>query len=172
MIIMKRGVASLVLGATIILGLVGCSESAKPVQEVSKIEIFKKSEAELREDYLSLVKSENEKSAQAMRNVSKLFDKLTLHPELLQNARFQSDLEKEYKVVENTYFKLKMYKELDIPSDLLKGHRDLLTGYEYCYNGNNLTWDGVLESNPQKIRDGADLISQGVPYIRLSGLDN
>ncbi|QIW89760.1 putative signal peptide-containing lipoprotein [Bacillus phage Izhevsk] len=169
---MNRGVASLVLGATIMLGLVGCSESAKPVQEVAKFETFKKSEAELREDYLSLVKEENTKSAQAMRNVSKLFERATMHPELFHNPRFQSDLEKEYKVVEDTYFKLKMYKELDIPSDLLKGHRDLLTGYEYCYNGNNLTWDGVLESNSQKIKDGADLIRQGVPYITLSGLDN
>lgn len=168
---MKRGMTSLVLGGMLIFGMVGCSDSARPVQEVSEMKVVKKSESELKEDYMKFITEQNSKAQTSMNNVARLFDKATMHPELLSNEGFQADLEKEYDEVGDVYFALKMYKEADVPQELLFDHQDLILGYEKCYNGNNLTFDGVKELNTKKMKDGARLIGEGASYVRNSGLD-
>ncbi|UGO50952.1 hypothetical protein PQE70_gp099 [Bacillus phage vB_BanS_Nate] len=171
MIIMKRGITSLVLGGMIITGMMGCSNSAKPVQQVSEMEVVEKSQEELKVEYLEVVKEQNGRAEVAMKKIKSLFDKATLHPELFKDEGFKSDLENEYDVIEDVYFILKLYRETDIPTELYYNHLDLVKGYEYCYNGNNLTWDGINELNTQKMKAGAEKLSIGAQYVRDSGLD-
>ncbi|UUV46314.1 hypothetical protein [Bacillus phage vB_BanS-Thrax2] len=168
---MKRYITSLMLGGMIIAGMTGCSDSAKPVQKVSEMEVVKKSQEELKVEYLEMVKEQNGVAETAMWNIKSLFDKATLHPELFKDEGFKEDLKKEYEVIEDVYFVFKLYKEDDVPVELLYNHQDLLKGYEYCYNGNNLTWDGINELNTQKMKEGAETIRVGAQYVRDSGLD-
>lgn len=167
---MKRSLVGLVLGAVLITGMVGCSETAKPVHEVAQVKV--KSEEEKKTEYLEFVKQENDKAEEALNEITRLFDKARLHPDLFQSKFFVNDLEVQYEKIENIYFRLKLYKETEIPKDLLNSHNTLVEAYQNCYNGNNFVLDGINERNPEKMKQGADLMRDGAYLMRVSGLDN
>jgi len=166
---MKLRLASLVFGALLITGMVGCSETAKPVEKPVKIET--KSEEQLTQEYMTVVKEVNTKSITAFNNIKDIMDRATANPNLFDNEQWRNELKNEYNVIEDSYFTLKRYKELDIPFDLLNGHRLLLSGYENAFNGNNYVYDGIKEHNKEKMQYGVTLMKEGAFDMRASGLD-
>lgn len=166
---MKRRLVGLVFGALLITGMVGCSETAKPVEKEVKVEV--KSEQQLEKEYLNVVKEVNTNGITAFNNIGKIMERATANPNLFNDSKWLEELKNEHKVIENCYFKLKLYKAVDVPFELLNGHRLLLSGYENAFNGNNYIYDGIKENNPEKMKHGVELMKEGSFDMRASELD-
>ncbi|UUV46062.1 hypothetical protein [Bacillus phage vB_BanS-Thrax1] len=163
-----------VLVLTIAGGIVGCSSTAEKVQDKPKAEpkVEQKSEPvvdmqavqkQRAVNYLNAVSNATTNSGKVTPNISALFQKASMHPQLLANPDWKSDLAKEYDKIEADYNTVKNYK--DVPEQYQNTHNLLLQGYDYFMQSKVKIMEAIEEVNADKMQEGLDLIGKSTEFI-------
>lgn len=173
---MKRGLASLVLGGSLLLGMVGCSETADKTTDKPKVVENKVDEKALAKkmesDYLQVVYEANSSSETASKDMQRLFEKASLHPELLLHEGWKYDLNKAYEQMQKNYDKVRNYP--NVPDKYKEAHANLLQGYDYLMQSQPKIMEGVNNMDADKMSEGIELIQKSKEYVNkfTTGITN
>jgi len=167
--ISKTALAILLAG-----GIVGCSQKAEPVEKPKaepKVEQVEKVDTKAVENqrtvnYLTAVSNSTTNSGKVAKEIGALFQKASMHPQLLKNEDWKSDLSKEYDRVQADYDTVKGYR--DVPEQYANAHKTLLQGYDYFMQSRVKIMEAVNEINADKMQEGLDLIGKSTEYITKS----
>lgn len=174
MITMLSKLSKTVLALTIAGGIVGCSSTAEKVQDKPKAEpkVEQKSEpvVDMKAvnkqrvlNYLNAVSNATTNTGKTAPNIGKLFEKASMHPQLLANPDWRADLAREYDKIEADYNSVKSYS--DVPEQYQNTHNLLLQGYDYFMQSKVKIMEAINELNADKMQEGLDLVGKSTEFI-------
>ncbi|QOV08377.1 signal peptide-containing lipoprotein [Bacillus phage Kirov] len=152
-------------------GIVGCSQKAEPVEKPKaepKVEQVdtKAVEKQRTINYLTAVSNSTTNSGKVAKEIGALFQKASMHPQLIMNPDWKSDVAKEYDKIQADYDSVKSYR--DVPSQYANTHTTLLQGYDYFMQSKVKIMEAIDEVNANKLQEGLDLIGKSTEYITKS----
>lgn len=164
--ISKTALAILLAG-----GIVGCSQKAEPVEKPKtepKVEQVDTQAVEKQRtiNYLTAVSNSTTNSGKVAKEIGALFQKASMHPQLLMHEDWKSDVSREYDKIQADYDSVKGYR--DVPQQYVNAHNTLLQGYDYFMQSKVKIMEAINEVNADKMQEGLDLIGKSTEYITKS----
>lgn len=168
---MLSKISKTVLALLLAGGIVGCSQKAEPVEKpkaepkVEQVDM-KAVEKQRTVNYLTAVSNSTTNSGKVAKEIGALFQKASMHPQLLMNPDWKADVTKEYEAIQTDYDNIKSYR--DVPSQYANAHNTLLQGYDYFMQSRVKIMEAINEVNADKMQEGLDLIGKSTEYITKS----
>lgn len=174
---MLSKIGKTVLAITLAGGLIGCTQKAeKPVEQpkveqkeekpkVDLVEVQKQREL----NYLNAVSNSTTNSGKVAREIGALFQKASLHPQLIAHQDWKADLENEYNKIQADYDSVKRYS--DVPEKYSHSHSLMLQSYDTFMQSKVKIFEAMNEVNADKLQEGLDLVGKSTELMNQSSAE-
>ncbi|UGO50687.1 hypothetical protein PQE68_gp096 [Bacillus phage vB_BanS_Sophrita] len=158
---MKRGLVSLVLGASLIFTTVGCSNATnKEPDEVTQLK-QERDETASEINYLQQVMFTNTDTTLVLEKMAVLFNEAEADPSIFTDRMWKYDLQSAFKELRENYEELKDIPKEEIPSKHRTSHNNMVLGYEIFLESESRIMEGVNTLNPDKLYEGIEFMTRG-----------
>ena len=173
---MLSKISKTVLAITLAGGLIGCTQKeAKPVEQ-PKVEQKVEPKVDLAEvqkqrelNYLNAVSNSTTNSGKVAKEIGALFQKASLHPQLIAHPDWKSDLENEYNKIQADYDSVKRYS--DVPEKYNRSHELMLQSYDTFMQSKVKIFEAMKEVNANKLQEGLDLVGKSTELMNQSSAE-
>lgn len=172
---MLSKIGKTVLAITLAGGLIGCTQKAEKPVEQPKVEqkVEEKPKVDLVEvqkqrelNYLNAVSNSTTNSGKVAKEIGALFQKASLHPQLIAHPDWRADLENEYNKIQADYDSVKRYS--DVPEKYNRSHSLMLQSYDVFMQSKVKIFEAMNEVNADKLQEGLDLVGKSTELMTQS----